>query len=166
MNFFQECFSSMQLVELDTFFNKMMSANIVEIISSNDEEIYNIFEVLNARGCQLKQIELLKNHVLKYLQPREDDVLDKAKDDWNEIEHLASNNSDPDDLINHFAKAYIEKPAQNAGEVYRLIKEEIRIDELPQLLCDLKKFAESYESIMSSESPATTYFKIVSAGII
>lgn len=160
MNFFQECFSSMQLVELDTFFNKMMSANIVEIISSNDEEIYNIFEVLNARGCQLKQIELLKNHVLKYLQPREDDVLDKAKDDWNEIEHLASNNSDPDDLINHFAKAYIEKPAQNAGEVYRLIKEEIKIDELPQLLCDLKKFAESYESIMSSESPATTYFKI------
>lgn len=160
MAYFQECFSSMQLNELDTFFNKMMSANIVEIISSNDEEIYNIFEVLNARGCQLKQIELLKNHVLKYLQPREDDILDKAKGDWNEIESLASKNSDPDDFINHFAKAYIEKPAQNAGEVYRLIKEEIEIDSLPRLLCDLKRFAESYESVVTSESSAAIYFKI------
>ena len=160
MAYFQERFSSMQLNELDTFFNKMMSANIVEIISSNDEEIYNIFEVLNARGCQLKQIELLKNHVLKYLQPREDDILDKAKGDWNEIESLASKNSDPDDFINHFAKAYIEKPAQNAGEVYRLIKEEIEIDSLPRLLCDLKRFAESYESVVTSESSAAIYFKI------
>ena len=97
---------------------------------------------------------------MNYLQPRGDDILDKAKDDWNEIESLASKNSDPDDFINHFAKAYIEKPAQNAREVYRLIKEEIEIDSLPSLLCDLKRFAESYESVVSSESPAAIYFKI------
>lgn len=35
---------------LDKFLNKLLSVNIVEIISGEDEEIYNIFEVLNARG--------------------------------------------------------------------------------------------------------------------
>ena len=49
------------------------------------EEIYNIFEVLNARGKKLKQMELLKNHVMKYIQPRTTDVVDKAKEKWNKI---------------------------------------------------------------------------------
>ena len=60
IEYFQECFSPMQLNELDMFFNKMMSANIVEIISSNDEEIYNIFEVLNARAVNLSKLNFLK----------------------------------------------------------------------------------------------------------
>ena len=39
---------------LDKFLSKLLSVNIVEIISDEDEEIYNIFEVLNARGQKLK----------------------------------------------------------------------------------------------------------------
>lgn len=47
----------------------------MEIVSGQEEEIYNIFEVLNARGQKLKQIELLKNHIMKYVQPREEVLL-------------------------------------------------------------------------------------------
>lgn len=61
------------------FQEKLLSINVVEIISTQEEEIYNIFEVLNARGKKLKQMELLKNHVMKYIQPRTTDVVDKAK---------------------------------------------------------------------------------------
>ena len=72
---------------LDKFLNKLLSVNIVEIISGEDEEIYNIFEVLNARGQKLKQIELLKNHIMKYIQPRETEFIDRAKIKWKNIQN-------------------------------------------------------------------------------
>ena len=71
------------------FQEKLLSINVVEIISTQEEEIYNIFEVLNARGKKLKQMELLKNHVMKYIQPRTTDVVDKAKEKWNKILKIA-----------------------------------------------------------------------------
>lgn len=158
--YFQTELKDKKLKEIDGFLNKMMDATVIEIISTDDEEIYNIFEVLNARGRQLKQIELLKNHVLKYLQPRTDDFMDKAKEDWQIVMESVSPCSDPDDFINHFAKAYLKKNAVNAGEVYRLIKEEVRITDLRQFLDDLKEFSLCYSDMLSSESSEIAYFKI------
>lgn len=94
---------------LDKFLNKLLSVNIVEIISGEDEEIYNIFEVLNARGQKLRQIELLKNHIMKYIQPREKEFIDQAKTKWRNIQNNVEHLNDPDALIQHFAKCYIEK---------------------------------------------------------
>lgn len=37
------------------FQEKLLSINVVEIISTQEEEIYNIFEVLNARGKNLSK---------------------------------------------------------------------------------------------------------------
>lgn len=64
---------------LDKFLEKLLNINIVEIISDQEEEIYNIFEVLNARGRPLKQMELLKNHIMKYIQPHNNEYIDLAK---------------------------------------------------------------------------------------
>lgn len=148
--------------ELDKFLNNLLSVNIVEIISGEDEEIYNIFEVLNARGQKLKQIELLKNHIMKYIQPREAEFIDKAKIKWQKIltniEHL----NDPDVLIQHFAKCYIEKNADNQNSIYRLIKEEIKTSELSAFLDKLEEFSKVYKDISSSESDyeVIRYFNI------
>lgn len=77
--YFSDEFESYDFSSLDTFLNRLLEINVVEIISDQEEEIYNIFEVLNARGQKLKQIELLKNHIMKYIQPREEDFIDEAK---------------------------------------------------------------------------------------
>lgn len=159
-SYFQAQLKDKDLEGVDRFLNKMMNATVVEIISTDDEEIYNIFEVLNARGRQLKQIELLKNHVLKYLQPRTGDFIDKAKGDWKKVIETVSPYSDPDDFINHFAKAYLRKEAANAGEVYRLIKEEVPIGDLRIFLDDLKEFALCYGEILASDSSEIAYFLI------
>jgi uncharacterized protein with ParB-like and HNH nuclease domain len=159
-SYFQTQLKDMTLDDIDGFLGKMMDATVVEIISTDDEEIYNIFEVLNARGCQLKQFELLKNHVLKYLQPRTGDFIDKAKRDWEEIVGLISPHADLDDFINHFVKAYLKKPAANANEVYRLVKEEVDIHELHQFLNDLKEFAQAYSDVLLNNSSEINYFKI------
>lgn len=147
---------------LDSLLNKLLSVNVVEIISGEDEEIYNIFEVLNARGQKLKQIELLKNHIMKYIQPRETCFIDKAKNKWRNIQSNIDHLNDPDVLIQHFAKCYIEKNAENQNSIYRLIKEEIKIDDLSLFLNDLEEFSKLYRKISKndSENDVIKYFNI------
>lgn len=147
---------------LDKFLNKLLSVNIVEIISGEDEEIYNIFEVLNARGQKLKQIELLKNHIMKYIQPRELEFIDRAKIKWKNIQKNIEHLNDPDVLIQHFTKCYIEKNADNQNSIYRLIKEEIKIDDLSRFLDKLEEFSEVYKEITWKDSSyeSIKYFNI------
>ncbi len=161
-NYFCVHFHNLSFSEVDTFLNKLLDINIVEIVSDQEEEIYNIFEVLNARGQKLKQIELLKNHVMKYVQPREDSFIDAARDKWNEIVRNSNKLPDVDNLINHFSKCYIKKNAENANSVYRLIKEEINISDLGTLLTDLHQFSIVYQSITDKDTTddVIEYFNI------
>ena len=147
---------------LEKFLDKLLSVNIVEIVSDEDEEIYNIFEVLNARGQKLKQIELLKNHIMKYVQPREREFIDQAKVKWRNILENISHLNDPDLLIQHFSKCYIEKNAENQTSIYRLIKEEIKIEELSNFLEDLEFFSSIYKIISYKENDDNVikYFNI------
>ena len=160
--YFSDEFESYDLSTLDTFLNRLLEINVVEIISDQEEEIYNIFEVLNARGQKLKQIELLKNHIMKYIQPRKEDFIDEAKEKWAEIIENNGHLSDIDNLINHFTKCYIKKNAENANSVYKLIKEEVPIDDLAKFLEDLFEYSKSYSSITDTNStdPTIEYFNI------
>lgn len=144
------------------FLDKVLSVNIVEIISGEDEEIYNIFEVLNARGQKLRQIDLLKNHIMKYVQPRAGTFIDEAERKWRVIFDNANILNDPDYLIHHFAKCYIDKNAENKDSVYRLIKDEIEIQELGLFLDKLYEFSERYKELVSEleHNSLTKYFKI------
>lgn len=161
-NYFCTDFRNLSFIEMDNFLNKLLDINIVEIVSGQEEEIYNIFEVLNARGQKLKQIELLKNHIMKYVQPREEAFIDSAKLKWKEIMENGSRLSDVDHLINHFSKSYIKKNAENATSVYRLIKEEIHINNLTTLLTDLHNFSRIYKVVTDNDTSddVIEYFNI------
>lgn len=150
--------SSMDMEALTAFFNKMLSTSVVEITSFSDEEIYNIFEVLNARGQRLKQIELLKNHVLKYLKPRDGDVIDKAKDQWGAMVERLEPVCDTDDFVNHFARVYISKDPENRDGTYRLIKEEVPISGLGMFLKRIVEFSKVYADVLNSDDPCVEYF--------
>lgn len=161
-SYFCNDFKNLTFKEMDILLNKLLAINIVEIVSGQEEEIYNIFEVLNARGQKLKQIELLKNHIMKYVQPRAEVFIDSAKRKWNEIIDNTNKLPDVDHLINHFSKCYIKKNADNANSVYRLIKEEIDIEELSILLDDLHHFSETYKIVTDNDTndDVIEYFNI------
>lgn len=168
-NFFSDLFSffydeikNYDFYKLDGFLNKLLTINIVEIISDQEEEIYNIFEVLNARGRPLKQMELLKNHVMKYIQPHNNDYIDMAKEKWNKIEKNYSHLTDIDSLLIHFSKCYIKKDAESANKVYKLIKDEIRIEDLSILLDSLYEYSNAYKKVTtpSIENEYIDYFDI------
>lgn len=161
-NYFDDYIKEKSFEETDMFLNQLLKINIVENVSGEEEEIYNIFEVLNARGQKLKQMELLKNHIMKYVQPRTDDFIDHSKNKWNDLIEITKNLSDIDSLINHFSKCYIKKRAENINSVYKLIKEEVSIDKLSGLLDDLHEFAKSYMEVNKVEksNTAVEYFNI------
>ncbi|KIR02753.1 hypothetical protein P261_01568 [Lachnospiraceae bacterium TWA4] len=161
-NYFDNNLKDKSYEYLEKLLNKLLSVNIVEIISGEDEEIYNIFEVLNARGQKLRQIELLKNHIMKYIQPRETEFIDQAKNKWRSIQNNIEHLNDPDALIQHFTKCYIEKNAENQNSIYRLIKEEIKIQDLSTFLDKLEEFSKVYKEITenNSEYESIKYFSI------
>lgn len=160
--YFTNEFKDYNYIDMTRFLDKLLTVNIVEIVSGQEEEIYNIFEVLNARGQKLKQIELLKNHVMKYIQPRNDEFIDSAKDSWRKIEQNVSKLSNADNLIVHFAKCYLKKQAENSNSVYRLIKEEVEINELSNFLEELVEFSQVYQEISDKQSKdeVIEYFNI------
>lgn len=68
----------------------LIGISYVNIISSTEEDSYTIFEILNARGLDLEDHELLKNYIMRYLQPIE--RRDDAKRIWEEIENSLGKN--------------------------------------------------------------------------
>lgn len=155
--FFQEL-RNYTFEELDKFLKKLLDINVVEIVSDQEEEIYNIFEVLNARGQKLKQMELLKNHIMKYIQPRNNDFVDQAKDKWNQIMENASHLNDIDDLLYSFIRCYILKKVENSDSMYKLIKEEINIIDLSSFLSDFHTYSFHYKNV-SDKNIADEYIK-------
>lgn len=159
--FFKEKLEKYTPEDIKNFLQKLLFINIVEIISEEDEEIYNIFEVLNARGQKLKQIELLKNRVMKYITPKDSDVIDKAKEKWRKVENNLNITNDIDTPLHHFTKCYIKKKAENKDSVYKLIKNEIRIVNIGKLLDDLLEFSQSYKDILKDDTNIyVKYFNI------
>ena len=160
-SYFDNELSSYSFERLVMFQEKLLSINVVEIISTQEEEIYNIFEVLNARGKKLKQMELLKNHVMKYIQPRTTDVVDKAKEKWNKILNNCKDLPDEDSMLGHFCKCYIKKRAENSDMVYKLIKEEVPLENLSRFLDDLVEYSSAYAIIASkNDDTDIEYFDI------
>lgn len=60
----------------------LLGTSYVEIVATTDEDSYTIFEILNARGQELEDHELVKNYVMRYIQPQEQSRVDRVKQEW------------------------------------------------------------------------------------
>jgi len=90
---------------------------------STDEEAFNLFEVLNARGKQLETGDLLKNHIFKELYDTQD--FEKYADMWDD--DIVSNLKKPSELVLMLRHYYFTKNGMiTKQELYRQIKELIK----------------------------------------
>ena len=69
--------------------NAVRDITFVNITATTEEDSYTIFEILNARGLDLDDHELLKNYIMRYIQPEKS--RDVAKTEWNRMESLLGN---------------------------------------------------------------------------
>ena len=100
----------------------------IDIVAEEEEDAYNIFEVLNARGQALTDFELLRNYMLRYANNSDKD---EVKILLAELEEKLG--SDIEVFLKHYAMhKYGEKTDKNEKRPYKVItnKEKGNITEL------------------------------------
>lgn len=122
----------------------------VSIIANSDEDAYTIFEILNARGQELEDHELLKNYIMRYIQPESN--RDSAKAEWNSIELKLGNNIEK--FVEHYSThRYVYERGESE---YKTIQKANRGLNTADLLEDIARKADYYcRLIAPDDSPIT-----------
>lgn len=123
--FFVNDFIELDFEELVSLTSQFLKTRVVTISSMQEEEVYNIFEILNARGVKLKQIELLKNYLFKYLKPKS--ILDTYKNRWSQLEQLLEG-IDLDDFYLHVFRCWHYKNKLSKDRLFDITKEQLRTE--------------------------------------
>lgn len=128
----------------------LIGIGYVNIISSTEEDSYTIFEILNARGLDLEDHELLKNYIMRYLQPIE--RRDDAKRIWEEIENNLSGSTN--DFLRHYAlhKYNYNNDKKQSISVYKSLQNATRGRHVDKLLDDIKLKSDYYTAFINQTS--------------
>lgn len=163
--FFVIDFQRLNFQELAILTKQFLETRVVTISSMQEEEVYNIFEILNARGVKLKQVELLKNYLFKYLKPKS--RLDTYKTKWAYLEQQLEN-VDLDDYYLHMYRCWFYKNRLRKDQLFEITKEQLRENDQKDLTNFFDFFiqgAEYYYGIDSVEGDEVEkevyeYFKL------
>ncbi len=145
ISYYYERLNTRSTEEIAYFRNSLISSNYVNI-KTTGEDAYTVFEILNARGIDLEDHELLKNFILRYTVPINN--VDIARQEWkDEIENRLGKN------ISNFLKHYVAHKYGISGvtknrAVYDAIKNNTSVAEVNALFCDLKLKAKYYQQIV------------------
>ena len=123
----------------------VVNISFVSIIATSDEDAYTIFEILNARGCALEDHELIKNYIMRYIQPEE--TRDTAKKIWTEIEN--NTGSSIRKFIGHYVTHRYARNAKKNESDYRIIQEQNEARNTLGLLHDLLEKSEYYKKLIA-----------------
>ncbi len=126
--------------------NALIETNFVEIIATTDEDSYTIFEILNARGQDLEDHELLKNYIMRYIRPQEQVKIDEVKVKWTEcIDKELKNN------IKKFFKHYTTHkfPTVTKDCIYKIIQKGTPSRDVNALFEDILRKVNFYKVILN-----------------
>ena len=115
----------------------------VNITATTEEDSYTIFEILNARGMDLEDHELLKNYIMRYIQPETD--RDRAKKTWYSIEQKLGGNTNIKKFVRHYTiHRYGEHRSKANTSDYKIIRECNKSKDTLELLRDIQKKSDYY----------------------
>ena len=128
--------------ELVAIRNIILEMKVIHIASEDELDCYDIFEILNARGVDLEDSELLKNFIFKYAQPKYS--IDRAKEIWNKIErNMEECNGNIEQFLIHFVTYKYYKPTKDES-VFKIIKAYTDKEKVNELLDELLASSEKY----------------------
>ena len=122
----------------------ILDITVVRIVSSSEEDSYTIFEILNARGQDLEPHELLKNFIMRYIQPSE--LRDDAKVKWEEMETAVG--STINKYVKHYTTHKFGDIRDKYSSPYHAIQKNYRGKNVAGLLDDIKLKSEYYKKII------------------
>lgn len=135
----------------------VISMQIVQIVSSSEEDSYTIFEILNARGQELEDHELLKNYIMRYIEPSE--YRDSAKRKWESMEARLGKYLKK--YIYHYALHKYKSVKSENDSSYKTIKRNSKGDNIGRLLDDIKLKSEYYNKIVNPDSENCTEYELM-----
>lgn len=122
----------------------LLDTRYIDITATSEEDSYTIFEILNARGLILGDSELLKNFIMRYVQPRAE--IDLIKKQWeNDIENVLKDNVE--DFLKHYVRHKYITPSSKI-QPYAIIKDNNSAKSVHELFDDLRKKAKYYKKII------------------
>lgn len=158
-------FFSGKLSELDnekllSIRDAIIGIGYVNIISSTEEDSYTIFEILNARGLDLEDHELLKNYIMRYLLPVE--RRDDAKRTWEEIETNLGKSIQA--FLRHYAiqKYNYNNDMKKGVSVYKAIQCATKGRNVDILLDDIRLKSMYYSRILNPDVTDPIEYEIFS----
>ena len=122
--------------------NAVRDITFVNITATTEEDSYTIFEILNARGLDLEDHELLKNYIMRYIQP--DATRDKAKTEWNRIEEMLGHSNLKKFVRHYTTHRYGDYRNKSDTSNYKIIQERNKGKDTWLLLTDIEKKATYY----------------------
>ncbi len=121
----------------------LVGMNYVHIRATTEEDSYTIFEILNARGQPLEDHDLLKNYIMRYIQPIEN--RDKVKKAWEQMEdELGKGMSN---FIKHYAPHRYATSEELRKEPYKNIRKSSDNKDMEKLLRDIQLKCKYYSKI-------------------
>ena len=163
--YFINDFIQLDFEDLVLLTSQFLKTRVVAISSMQEEEVYNIFEILNARGVKLKQVELLKNYLFKYLKPKS--KLDIFKRKWAALERLLEG-IDLDDFYLHVFRCWYYTNKLKKEHLFDITKEQLRkenaitLEEFFDFFIECGQYYRAiYDAVGSTiESEMYEYFKL------
>lgn len=163
-NYLKDNFNNID--ELVLLRNIILDMKVIHIASEDELDCYDIFEILNARGVDLEDSELLKNFIFKYAQPKYS--IDRAKEIWTKIEeNMGKCNGNMEQFLIHFVTYRFYKPTKDEG-VFRIIKTNTDKEKVNELLDNILESSEKYIWFYRPENcsnkiirESLEYFKLV-----
>ncbi len=146
--FFVQEFAKKDDEALLSYRNSLVGIQYVRIAATTDEDSYTIFEILNARGIELEDHELLKNYIMRYISPME--KRDDAKQIWSQIENEVGTGMK--DFLRHYAIHRYGLSSAGRGAVYKEIRDLSDPRDAEDLLYDLRRKASYYREITDPDS--------------
>lgn len=118
--------------------NAIRDIEFINITATSEEDSYTIFEILNARGLDLEDHELLKNYIMRYIEP--ESTRDKAKQEWREIEEKLGN-TNLKKFIRHYTihRYGTQRSKSNKMSDYKIIQKNNERHDTQGLLDDIIK---------------------------
>lgn len=154
-NFFSKELAVLEVCEVLRFRDALLQTQYVDISSSIEEDLYTVFEILNARGLPLNDGDLLKNFIMRYIHPRA--YRDDAKAAWKDIESQVG--TAMDSFLRHYAIQSCRFTSRDSGGVYAKIHDYTDPTKVKDLLHDLRKKANYYSRMLRPrpEQPDSIY---------
>ena len=146
--YFYNRIKELSVESIDALLDSIDSTRFVQIQAENDEDAYSIFEVLNARGQELSNFDLLRNYLLKYI---DDANRDSARTILLSIEESLELNCDT--FLRHYVihRYKIGQEKKRKLVPYKIIVKNEKTNDKLLFLNDLNLKVQYYKKILKPD---------------